>query len=522
MSPVAVVPSDTERLRAAVVVPMYGVRDYIGDCLQSIASQTISDHLQVILVDDGSLDGTVDVAAAFVARRPLWSLIRQPNGGPGPGSARNRGLGEVRAPFVLFCDGDDALEHDALERLVAAANETAADVVVGAARQVPTPRTWRWTHLFEPLDGAVLSGTVTDFPDLVHHPAPGDKLFRTEYLRQNQLRFGERIHHQDTLVTIPTLLGPSRVSVLRHVVQHYRRRGDGTSIMDSHFTRSQNTWDHLLVVERLAALRPGLDQERVNILNSFLVRSFQGFLARATSLPRAQAKNLFVSARQVFDGVPPSLVLEVTDGAVHALAYRAVLNDDVDSFLDPSRGVDGLDLTGSGSLRLKAQFETPWDTALQLGRLRGVVNNIDVDGQQAILRGTVRVSGSPSLAVLGTQVLLRFRGAGVTVPVSLTPEDGSAALTVSRFEARVDLSLLRPGTFSLRIVLADGGEQRSGRISLDASGPLAVTTLAGHRLTVSSGEEGAAVLTMADSEGAPAEPRRSMGWSDRFRARRLR
>lgn len=489
--------ADSQGLMATVVVPMYGVRPYIGECLQSIANQTISDHLQVVLVDDGSVDGTAEIAAEFVATRPLWTMIRQPNGGPGPGCARNRGLTSVRAPFVLFCDGDDAMEPDALERLVAAAHESAADVVVGAARQVPVARAWRWTHLFEPLDGSVLSGSVTDFPDLVHHPAPGDKLFRTEFLRRHNLRFGERIHHQDTLMSVPVLLGQSRVAVLRHVVQRYRRRADGTSIMDSHFTRVQNTWDHLVVIETLAALRPQLERERVALLDAFLVRSFQGFLARAaTALPRPQAEQLFSRARQVFVGVPPSLVHEMTDGAVHALAYRAVLVDDVASFVDPSRGIKGLDLTDA-ELRLDAQVEPAWEGALQLGRLRGVLTGLDVDGDEIVLHGTVRVGGAPSLAHLGTAVLLRLRGAGVTVPVALSPEKGPAALTVSRFEARVDAGQLHPGTFALRVVLTEGSTQRSGRITVDVSGPLSVMA-ANTSFTAHRDEDGAALLTVAE------------------------
>ena len=496
-------PGESAGVLATVVVPMYGVRDYIGECLQSISDQTIADRLHVVLIDDGSVDGTGDIAARFVVDRPGWHLIRQPNGGPGPGAARNRGLAEARGPFVLFCDGDDVLEHDAMERLVEAATRTVADVVVGAARQIPTPRTWLWSRWFEPLDGAVLTGTVADFPELVHHPAPGDKLFRTDFLRRHELRFGERIHHQDTLVSVPALLLPSRLAVLRHVVQRYRRRDDGTSIMDGHYTRIENTWDHLSVIQRLAELRPQLDEDRVALLNAFLVRSFQGFLARAALLPRSEAEGLFFAARQVYHGVPPSLVLEMTDGAVHALPYRAVLTDDLTSFLDPTRGVKAFDLSGT-RLRLDVEVEPPWSAALELGRLRGVVTGLDVEGDDLVVSGTVRVSGSPSLEVLGAQVCLRLRGAAVTVPVHLTPEEGAAALTVSRFVARVPTSRLQAGHLALRVVLAEGEAQRSGRMALDPVSSRTVTTPDGLRVTAALDDHGAAVLTVTEAQESSA------------------
>ena len=140
-------------------------------------------------MDDGSADGTAEIATSFVARHPSWTLIWQANAGPGPGAGRNRGLMEVKSDYVLFCDGDDMLEPQALERLVDAAAATSADIVVGASRQFPSSRRWRWSHLFEPLDDVCRAGSVNGYPDLVHHPAPGDKLFRTAYLRESGLRF---------------------------------------------------------------------------------------------------------------------------------------------------------------------------------------------------------------------------------------------------------------------------------------------------------------------------------------------
>ncbi|WP_460445737.1 glycosyltransferase [Angustibacter aerolatus] len=505
---------------AAVVVPIYGVVDHLGECLTSLARQTVAERLQVVLVDDGSVDGSAQVAASFADGRPGWSLVRQPNAGPGPGAARNRGLRDVRAPYVLFCDGDDVLEPGAMEALVAAATRTGADVVVAAARQIPRPRTWRWTHLFEPLDGTVLTGDITDFPDLVHHPAPGDKLFRVQLLHERGLRFGEGIHHQDTLVTVPALLGPSRLAVLREVAQGYRRRGDGTSIMDNHFLREQNTWDHLQVVERLATLRPTLPPERVALLDAFLVRSFQGFLARAWALPAEAAQQLLTRARAVYASVDPELVVDLTDGPVHALPYRAVLADDLAGLRDPAGSATGLDLSEPDAVRLRVQVDPPWDRALSLGRLRATADAVVVDGADLVLRGTVRLAGAPALHLLGAPVSVRLRGAGRTVPAVLSPAAGAEALQTCRFEARVPLAELPLGTAALRVVVTDGEHQRSGRMAL-AEG-------AERRAT---GPDGRVVRSGADAEGAaqvsiepppPPPPGRSARLRDLGRSLRRR
>ena len=67
--------------RLSVVVPFYGVGEYLGDCLESIAEQAWTDF-EAILVDDGSPDDSAVVAKQFCARDPRFRLIQQDNAGP--------------------------------------------------------------------------------------------------------------------------------------------------------------------------------------------------------------------------------------------------------------------------------------------------------------------------------------------------------------------------------------------------------------------------------------------------------
>ncbi len=79
--------------RLSVVVPFYNVRDYIGDCLDSIARQTWTDF-EAILVDDGSPDDSAAIAKEFCARDPRFRIVEQENQGLGP--ARNTGVRQRR------------------------------------------------------------------------------------------------------------------------------------------------------------------------------------------------------------------------------------------------------------------------------------------------------------------------------------------------------------------------------------------------------------------------------------------
>ena len=103
----------------SIVVPAYNVAAYLGETLESVQKQHCSDW-ELIVVDDGSTDDTAAVVGNCSDAR--LRLIRQSN--HGVSHARNRGLAEAQADFVLFLDGDDRLSPHALDRLLKALSDS--------------------------------------------------------------------------------------------------------------------------------------------------------------------------------------------------------------------------------------------------------------------------------------------------------------------------------------------------------------------------------------------------------------
>jgi glycosyltransferase involved in cell wall biosynthesis len=118
----------------SVVIPCYNVEADVFACLESVAAQTY-DHLEVICVDDGSTDGTVQViqAAMSMLRLPV-RLLEGPN--RGAPAARNRGLATASGEYVQFLDADDILQPTKIEHQVELIEEAARlpALVVGAYR----------------------------------------------------------------------------------------------------------------------------------------------------------------------------------------------------------------------------------------------------------------------------------------------------------------------------------------------------------------------------------------------------
>jgi glycosyltransferase involved in cell wall biosynthesis len=116
----------------SVIMPAYNAARYLRPAVDSVLAQSMAD-LELLVVDDGSADGTVATAHACAARDPRVRVLQQENAGPGP--ARNLGFRAARGRFFAFLDSDDEWDATFLEEQIAVLRSRPdVDVVVGNAR----------------------------------------------------------------------------------------------------------------------------------------------------------------------------------------------------------------------------------------------------------------------------------------------------------------------------------------------------------------------------------------------------
>jgi glycosyltransferase involved in cell wall biosynthesis len=130
--------------RAAVsfVLTVYNKRRYLADVLASVAAQEGSFEREVIVVDDGSTDGSRELLENLGPRLPGFRLIAQPN--QGPSIATNRGLAAASLPLVKLLDGDDLLASDATRHLIDCMQCLGVEVMIGAGQpyRLGEPPVW--------------------------------------------------------------------------------------------------------------------------------------------------------------------------------------------------------------------------------------------------------------------------------------------------------------------------------------------------------------------------------------------
>lgn len=112
----------------SVIVPVYNVEEYLPRCIESIIGQTYSD-LEIILVDDGSLDGSGRICDEYKAIDNRIVVVHKQNGGAS--SARNIGLENSRGEYIGFVDGDDYIAPNMYEQLLDSLIRYNADFATG-------------------------------------------------------------------------------------------------------------------------------------------------------------------------------------------------------------------------------------------------------------------------------------------------------------------------------------------------------------------------------------------------------
>jgi poly(ribitol-phosphate) beta-N-acetylglucosaminyltransferase len=201
-----------------VVVPVFNPGPYIETCIEGILSQSIpEERLETIFVDDGSTDDTPDRLDRLAADQPNITVVHQPNSG-WPGKPRNVGIDAARGEYVFFCDHDDLLGVEALERMVAMARRTNADVLIPkmVSRGRPVPH-----RIFR---SSMEHATIVD--GLMESMTP-HKLFRRSFLNEHGLRFPEgKVRLEDHVFVTAAYLAADVVSVLADYPCYYRMHRD--------------------------------------------------------------------------------------------------------------------------------------------------------------------------------------------------------------------------------------------------------------------------------------------------------
>lgn len=177
-----------ESVKVSVIVPIYNVEKYIGKCILSIIEQTYK-NIEIILVDDGSLDDSGNIADEYATRDNRIKVLHKANAGVS--AARNSGLDAATGDFVCFSDGDDYVMPNYVEHLLKLCLTYHADV----AYTVDMYTTFHDEHIANSQVKVITPEDATE--NILCYKVPigvYSKLFNREFLVKNNIRFLEDVY----------------------------------------------------------------------------------------------------------------------------------------------------------------------------------------------------------------------------------------------------------------------------------------------------------------------------------------
>ena len=188
-------------IKVSVIVPVYNTEKYVGQCVESIENQTLKE-IEIILVNDGSKDGSQKILEEYAKNDERIKLINQENAGVA--AARNHGLREAQGDYVAFVDSDDIVTPWAYEKLYASAQKYHVDVVASELTKFEDGTEPNIDSMA--YDDAKVSFRrrrkyQNPFYDMVDNTAfMVTKIYRRQFLADNNIWFKEGVtHYEDGL-----------------------------------------------------------------------------------------------------------------------------------------------------------------------------------------------------------------------------------------------------------------------------------------------------------------------------------
>jgi len=205
------------QIQVSVIVPVYNVKEYLRECLDSIVNQTLT-NIEVICVNDSSTDGSLEILKEYEQKDNRIKIINKTKNS-GAGNSRNIGLKLAKGNSIIFFDADDYMEQDALEKMYSNLTQNASDICIGRFSKL-NQATGKLQKLEHNIKRAMIPDTILFSPDEVAEYLyqfcigwPWDKLYSANFLKKHNLKYQELRQSNDTYFVLMNMALAEKISI---------------------------------------------------------------------------------------------------------------------------------------------------------------------------------------------------------------------------------------------------------------------------------------------------------------------
>lgn len=232
----------------SIIVPVYNVKSYVGECVESLCRQTYT-NLEILLVDDGSTDGSGEVCDEYAGRDERIRVIHQAN--RGLSGARNMGLDDARGEYIAFVDSDDLVSRNYVETLYELLMKYEADIAACAYIKGTTEQLTDIREKVLSLDNVkeICMPSVKLLKQWhgkykQQETVAWNKLYcREVWNGRKKIRFPESRNHEDVLISHLVVQGAKTIVLTTEILYFYRIR-KGSITLQTEYDR-EKVWQNL-------------------------------------------------------------------------------------------------------------------------------------------------------------------------------------------------------------------------------------------------------------------------------------
>ncbi len=214
----------------SVIIPTFNVENYIEDALQSIIEQEFNGSIEIIVIDDCSTDRTVRIVEKFIEEKHTSDIkLFRFEKNMKQGTARNYGINNASGKYIFFLDGDDFLDNNAFQMMFLKAEESHCDFVV-----------CDWIYYYEDKGLVYVNNDLfmlkeellgEECEELYRAPVyfTVNKLYRKEFLLNNQIYYGEGYIYEDYEFYTLTAQFATKVSIVPNPFYRVRVNSNSTT-----------------------------------------------------------------------------------------------------------------------------------------------------------------------------------------------------------------------------------------------------------------------------------------------------
>lgn len=288
-------------ISVSVIIPVYNAAAYLPQCMDTICQQTLR-NIEIICVDDGSTDHSLNVLQSYAEKDSRIQLLQQKNAGAGV--ARNVGLAIARGKYLSILDADDFFELDMLEKAYLKCEYDDADLCVFGAnqynhqKQIYQSMPWTMKEKYIPKSIPFYAKTAYQYIFQMFNGWAWDKLYRRDYIEENALQFQDLRTTNDAYYVFLANILANRITILDEILVHHR-----VDVNASLSATREKSWE--CCWQAVYAIKRELERRNYykQVEQSFINWSIYFLLWNVYTLQGAAKENLLEAIKQSYKDI---------------------------------------------------------------------------------------------------------------------------------------------------------------------------------------------------------------------------